>query len=252
MDFRTFVRTLLQHWKLFVGAVLACLAGAAAITAFQTKSYESSATVLISFSGETDLMQVYQGTQAAQERLSSYAAIAGGHAVAERAVTQFHLPISADALANQTKVAFTPKTTLFTITVTDTDPKRAATLAKAVADEFTIMVGTLGVNPKAPGAPATAATTTPAQPMQTSSAPSPDGDQSTTQPQPSARRRPHRRTPRRRRLSRVKPRQRYAFRWPGRPSSSNPAYRTVRSNRYRCATWRWAWSPGCCWAPVWR
>lgn len=181
MDFRTFVRTLLLHWKLFLGAVLACLAGAAAITAFQTKSYESSATVLISFSGETDLMEVYQGTQAAQERLSSYAAIAGGHAVAEKAVTQFHLPVSADQLANQTKVAFTPKTTLFTITVTDTDPQRAATLAKGVADEFTNMVGSLGSTPKAPGAPV--ATTTAAAPTTTpSAAPVADGDQPTAQP----------------------------------------------------------------------
>ena len=179
MDFRTFVRTLLLHWKLFLGAVLACVAGAAAITAFQTKSYESSATVLISFSGETDLMQVYQGTQAAQERLSSYAAIAGGHAVADKAVTQFHLPVSADQLANQTKVAFTPKTTLFTVTVTDTDPQRAATLAKAVADEFTIVVGSLGGNPKAPGAPP-ATTTSPTTP--TSVAPVADGEQPTAQP----------------------------------------------------------------------
>ncbi|MBX9640473.1 MAG: chain-length determining protein, partial [Mycobacteriaceae bacterium] len=175
MDFRTFVRTLLLHWKLFLGAVLACLAGAAAITAFQTKSYESSATVLISFSGETDLMQVYQGTQAAQERLSSYAAIAGGHAVAEKAVTQFHLPVSADHLAGQTKVAFTPKTTLFTITVTDTDPQRAATLAKGVADEFTMMVGSLGGNPKVAAAPTTATTTTPV-------APAADGEQPTVPP----------------------------------------------------------------------
>ncbi|OBI23372.1 chain-length determining protein [Mycobacterium sp. E2327] len=150
MDFRTFVRTLTAHWKLFVGALLACLAGAAAVTAFQTKSYQSSATVLISFSGETDLAQVYQGTQAAQERLSSYAAIAGGHAVAERAVKQFHLPIGADALASATHVEYTPKSTLFTISVTDTDPNRAATLAKAMADTFTGLVGTLGVNPKDP------------------------------------------------------------------------------------------------------
>lgn len=153
MDFRTFVRTLIHHWKLFVGALLACLAGAAMITAFQTKSYESSATVLISFSGETDLAQVYQGTQAAQERLSSYAAIAGGHAVAERAVEQFHLPISPDALADQTRVQFTPKSTLFTITVTDTDPHRAASLTKAVADEFTVLVGSLGATPKPPVVP---------------------------------------------------------------------------------------------------
>lgn len=179
MDFRTFVRTLIQHWKLFIGALLACIVGAAAITAFQTKSYESSATVLISFSGETDLMQVYQGTQAAQERLSSYAAIAGGHAVANRAVAQFHLPISADALASQTKVAFTPKSTLFTITVTDTDPQRAASLAKAVADEFALMVGTLGAAPKTAPAPASTPTPSvsipPAQPI--------DGEQPTTQPQ---------------------------------------------------------------------
>jgi capsular exopolysaccharide synthesis family protein len=150
MDFRTFVRTLAAHWKLFAGALLACLAGAAAVTAFQTKSYQSSATVLISFSGETDLAQVYQGTQAAQERLSSYAAIAGGHAAAERAVKQFHLPIGADALASATHVEYTPKSTLFTISVTDTDPNRAAALAKAMADTFTTVVGTLGVNPKDP------------------------------------------------------------------------------------------------------
>lgn len=183
MDFRTFVRTLLLHWKLVLCALLACLAGAAAITAFQTKSYESSATVLISFTGETDLMQVYQGTQAAQERLSSYAAIAGGHAVADRAVSQFHLPVSADALASQTKVAFTPKTTLFTITVTDTDPKRAATLAKAVADEFTMMVGTLGGNPTPPKSPA--ASTPTVQPAPTPSPAVSDGEQSVIQPQAS-------------------------------------------------------------------
>jgi uncharacterized protein involved in exopolysaccharide biosynthesis len=101
VDFRTFARTLASHWLLLVGALLACLVGAAAVTAFQTKSYQSSATVLISFSGETDLTQVFQGTQAAQERLSSYAAVAGGHAVAERAVKQLHLPISADDVAGR-------------------------------------------------------------------------------------------------------------------------------------------------------
>ncbi|OBA84211.1 chain-length determining protein [Mycobacterium sp. 1164966.3] len=167
MDFRTFARTLASHWLLLVGALLACLVGAAAVTVFQTKSYQSSATVLISFSGETDLTQVFQGTQAAQERLSSYAAVAGGHAVAERAVKQLHLPISADDVASRTQVTFTPKSTLFTITVTDTDPTRAAALAQAMADQFTAIVGTLGGNPKSPPAPAA--------PPQTLQPASPDG-----------------------------------------------------------------------------
>src|ERR1700749_417964 len=151
MDFRTFTKTLTAHWKLFVGALLACLLGAAAVTALQTKSYQSSATVLISFTGETDLNQVFQGTQAVQERLSSYAAIAGGHAVAERAVKQFHLPVSADALASQTHVEYPPTPTRFPLPVTDTEPQRPATLTKSMADEFVLMVGTLGseLRPKA-------------------------------------------------------------------------------------------------------
>jgi capsular polysaccharide biosynthesis protein len=157
VDFRTFARTLATHWKLFIGALLVCLAGAAAVTAFQTKSYQSSATVLISFSGETDLVQVFNGTQTAQERLSSYAALAGGRAVAERAVNQLHVPITSDAFVNHTHVEFTPKSTLFTITVNDTDPKRAAALAGAMADSFAAMVATLGAtpHPMRPAAPTT-------------------------------------------------------------------------------------------------
>lgn len=66
MDFRTFVRILGAHWKLALTALLACTVGAAFVTALQTKHYQSSATVLISFSGATDLNEVYSGTQAAQ------------------------------------------------------------------------------------------------------------------------------------------------------------------------------------------
>jgi capsular exopolysaccharide synthesis family protein len=176
MDFRTFTRTLGAHWKLFVGALLACLVGAGAVTALQTKSYESSATVLISFTGENDLALVFEGTQAVQERLSSYAAIAGGHAVAERAVKDFHLPVSADTLASQTHVEYTPKSTLFTISVVDTDPNRAAAMTRAMADEFAAMVGTLGV----PRGPALVTTATPQAPQ----APVPNTDgQPTPQPQ---------------------------------------------------------------------
>ena len=186
MDFRTFTRTLTAHWKLFVGALLACLVGAAAVTTLQTKSYESSATVLISFTGENDLALVFEGTQAVQERLSSYAAIAGGHAVAERAVKDFHLPISADALASQSHVEYTPKSTLFTISVVDTDPNRAAALTRAMADEFAAMVGTLGV-PKGPALVTTSAPQAPQAPAPNTDGqptPQPQAGESTTPPVP--------------------------------------------------------------------
>lgn len=143
MDFRTFVRILGAHWKLALTALLACTVGAAFVTALQNKHYQSSATVLVSFSGATDLNELYNGTQAAQERLSSYAQIAGGHVVAERAIHQLQLPMRPDDLLSQTQVKYTPKSVLFTISVRDTDPARAAALAGAMANQFSAILPTL-------------------------------------------------------------------------------------------------------------
>lgn len=157
MNFRTFVGTLVRHWKLFAGALLACLVGAGALTALQTKQYQASATILISFSGVTSFNDVYQATEASQKLLSSYAAIAGGYTVAQRAVNELHDPVSAGALAGQTHVTYTPETMLFTITVTNPDPKRVAALAGAMADQFSAVVPTLG---RVPGAPAAQETPT--------------------------------------------------------------------------------------------
>ena len=165
MDFHTFARTLVQYWKLVAGALLACLVGAGALTALQTKQYQASATILVSFSGVTSFADVYNATESSQKLLSSYAAIAGGSTVAQRAVNELHVPMSAGALAGQTHVTYTPDTMLFTITVTDADPKRVAPLAGAMADQFTAMVPTLGTDLGAPAAQETRTTEpSPSQP----------------------------------------------------------------------------------------
>jgi capsular exopolysaccharide synthesis family protein len=156
MDFRTFLRILAAHWKLSLVALLTCTIGAAAVTALQTKHYQSSTTVLVSFTGAANLTELYNGTLTAQERLSSYAQVAGGRTVAERAISQLQIPMSVDDLLTQTQVKYTAKSMLFTITVKDTDPRRAAALAGAMADQFGAMIGTLGVGPgPRPGEPAT-------------------------------------------------------------------------------------------------
>ena len=160
MDFRTFVQTLATRWKLVVGAVLACLLGAGALTALQTKYYQASATILFSFDGVTSLTDLYNATEASQKLLGSYASIARGYAVAQHAVDQLHVPMSAGALAGETRVSFTPDSNLFTITVTDTDPNRVAALAGAMADQFAALVPTLGTDPARPTAPAPTTKTT--------------------------------------------------------------------------------------------
>ena len=182
MDFRTFLRILAAHWKLSLVALLTCTIGAAGITALQTKHYQSSTTVLVSFTGAANLTELYNGTLTAQERLSSYAQVAGGRTVAERAISQLQIPMSVDDLLTQTQVKYTAKSMLFTITVKDTDPRRAAALAGAMADQFGAMIPTLGVGPNPrPGEPATPSpqpnageTPAPGQPVEVPGQPTPN------------------------------------------------------------------------------
>jgi capsular exopolysaccharide synthesis family protein len=158
LDFRTFVRTLAARWKIAVPALLACVIGAGFITAVQTKVYQSSATILMSFSGQTNLSDVEYAALASQQRLSSYAQIAGGQMVAQRAIDQLHTPMSADELVSKTKVVYTPDSTVFQLTVTDTDPERVAALAAAMADQFAATIPTLGVGAR-PATPIPGGTT---------------------------------------------------------------------------------------------
>ncbi len=146
MTFRNFIRILIARWKLALTAVLACVIGAAFVTAVQTRQYEASATVLVTFSGAANLNEFYNGTLASQERLSSYAQIAGGRAVVERAISQLQLPVSAQDVMNQLTVDYTVDSLLFTITIKDTDPQRAAMLVGAIAEQFGAIVPTLGMN----------------------------------------------------------------------------------------------------------
>ena len=172
MTFPTFIRILVTRWKFAVTALLACLLGAAFVTQMQTKHYEASTTVLVSFSGATNLDQLWAGTQAAQERLSSYARVAGSRAVVERAVSQLQLSVDPADVLSQTEVKSTLKSMLLTITVKDTDPERAAALVGAIANQFGAIVPTLGMSPM-PGETALAPIQRPTAPGEPQPAPEP-------------------------------------------------------------------------------
>ena len=143
MDFRTFVRIILDRWKIVLAAIVACVVGAIAITAMQTKSYQSSATILMSFSGTATINEFFEATQTSQQRLSSYAEIAGGRTVAQRAIDELRVPMTADQLVKKTKVTYTPESLVFRLTVADSDPQRAAALAGAIASKFAALVPTV-------------------------------------------------------------------------------------------------------------
>lgn len=147
MDFRTFIRIISTRWKIVVATLVACVLGAVAITVVQTRTYESSATILMSFSGAVTINELYEATQTSQQRLSSYAEIAGGREVAQRAIEQLGIGENPDDLVENTKVTYTPESMVFTLTVADSDRYRAAALAGAMADQFASMVPGLEQRP---------------------------------------------------------------------------------------------------------
>ncbi len=160
MDFRTFVRIIAFRWKIVVAAILACLIGAATVTTLQAKGYEASAAILMSFTGSTDVSDINQATEASQQRMSSYAEIAGSRAVAQRAIDQVHAPITADALVGGTTVTYTPESLMLRLTVKSTNPEAAAALAGAMADQFTALVQTMDPPPPPGPIPAPTASAT--------------------------------------------------------------------------------------------
>lgn len=181
MDFRTFTRIIITRWKIVVTALLVCLVGAAAVTALQTKTYRSSATILMSFSGTTNINDVYEATQASQQRLSSYAEIAGGNRVAQRAIQQLGVQMTAGELVQNTTVVYTPESLLFRLTVVDSDAQRVAALAGAMADQFAALVPDIEA-PTAGNIPAPTAITDGQQPAPAAPA---DGQPAAAAPAPS-------------------------------------------------------------------
>lgn len=140
MDFRTFVRIIRFRWKIVAAAVLACLVGAAVITANQTKVYQASATILMALSGATTINEYKEATEASQARVLSYTELANSRTVAQRAIDQLQVPMSADELVRNTKVSYTPESLVFEITVVDSNRQRVAALAGAIADQFVTLV----------------------------------------------------------------------------------------------------------------
>src|SRR5262245_33071505 len=145
MDFRTFVRIIRFRWKIVIAAIVACLIGAATITTLQAKQYQASAGILMSLAGATTINEYYEATQASHKRLLADTAIAGGPTVAQRAIDQLHVPMTADELVRKTHITYTPESLMFRLTVTDSDPERTAALAGAIADQFAAYVPQLQV-----------------------------------------------------------------------------------------------------------
>ena len=146
MDLQTYVAVLRRRWLLIVSIALAAIVGAALYTFQATPQYSSAARLFVSTSASDDA-QAFQGSQFSLQRVKSYADMVSGNEVAKRVIAQLKLDDTPRELAKQITAISKPDTVILTIRVTDPSPKRATTLANAVAREFVGYVAELETPP---------------------------------------------------------------------------------------------------------
>ncbi|MBX6387922.1 MAG: polysaccharide biosynthesis tyrosine autokinase [Frankia sp.] len=142
MELRDYVRVLRRGWLL----ILACLVLggllAATVTWRATKMYAATVTLVVSTADSgMDNATAYQGGLLSQQRVKSYATLVASERVAAAALARLGLdqgPMAVDPadLRARIQTAPVPDTVLLRVSVRDTDPARARSLADAIGDVF--------------------------------------------------------------------------------------------------------------------
>ena len=142
---------LIQYWRLIVqnrivigASTLVGLVIAAAITITTTPLYESQAQIFVSTPASTlDISALATGSSFSQQRVKSYAQIINSPKTLEPVIQRLNLKMNATTLSSMVTASAPLDTVLISLTVTDTDPERAAAIANVVAEQFGITVGDL-------------------------------------------------------------------------------------------------------------
>jgi capsular polysaccharide biosynthesis protein len=98
--------------------------------------YRATARLFVSTSA-TDAIAAAQGDIAGQSRVKTYAALASGQLLLERAAQRSHTGVDANYIADRLTVVPIPGTVILEIDVTGEDSNFAASLADAVSAELT-------------------------------------------------------------------------------------------------------------------
>jgi len=109
-----------------------------------TPIYKSSAQLFVSTPASAiDISTLLTGSSFSQQRVKSYAQIINSPVNLEPVVKELKLNISAEELSKNITASAPLDTVLISLVVTDTNPKRAARIANAVAKQFGITVKSL-------------------------------------------------------------------------------------------------------------
>lgn len=142
MENRENWRILRSHWVLILVTTLIGAILGAALTLLLPSMYSATSRLFVSTTS-SNIIEAYQGSLASQQRVRSYASLASGTGVAQRAIDDLGLDMTPAELVRNLTAEIPTETVLLDISVRDPDASRAADLANAVARQLTDLVAEL-------------------------------------------------------------------------------------------------------------
>lgn len=136
------MRILHRNWVLILASVLLGISAAAAYSLIVTPKYEATTELYVSVragdgSATGDLVQ---GTNFARQAVTSYVDVVDSAIVLDRVIEELGLEQTAGELEEAVEASSPLNTVLIDITVTDSDPERAAEIANATGRNFAEVV----------------------------------------------------------------------------------------------------------------
>lgn len=157
MDIRDYLAAWRAQWVIIVACVVLALGVAAGVSALMTPKYVATTRLFTTTTGGASVSEAYQGNLFSTNRVTSYAGLATGKQVAQRAVDELGLRASAEDVMSRVSAEPVPDSVLLDITVTDTNPGLARDLANVVASQTSSLVQELETSARG-GVPAASAT----------------------------------------------------------------------------------------------
>ena len=123
---------------LFLALFLASILAAFAVTSLTTPKYESTTRLFVSTSGNDSASDLLTGNSFTQQRVKSYADIVTSPAVLDKVVAELSLQDIEDKLPDQISTNVPLNTVILEITVSDSSPYKAASIANSVANSLEV------------------------------------------------------------------------------------------------------------------
>ncbi len=140
MELRDYIRILRKSWVLIVMFTLVAVGAASAYSIVRTPQYSATSKVFVSTQSSGSTSDLAQGNNFSVARVKTYSALVTTPIVLLPVVATLDLGVTADELALKVAASAPLDTSIIDITVTDTDPVRAADTANAVSASLTLIV----------------------------------------------------------------------------------------------------------------